>query len=95
MPETLDGIERIKGETAQLRQQVEQAPVKLRQAVGSLNNLSKVTDDATTRKTPSTLLLRQLESCVIQTPDDLRNAQSDLVTYNGQLVFLRTRPERV
>ncbi|WMI89497.1 hypothetical protein RB536_16935 [Escherichia coli] len=31
--ETLDKIERIKSETAQLRQQVEQAPAKLRQAV--------------------------------------------------------------
>ncbi|PLO85343.1 mechanosensitive channel MscK, partial [Klebsiella pneumoniae] len=40
--ETLDKIERIKSETAQLRQQVEQAPAKLRQAVESLNNLSDV-----------------------------------------------------
>ena len=47
--ETLDKIERIK-ETAQLRQQVEQAPAKLRQAVESLNNLSDVPNDDATRK---------------------------------------------
>ncbi len=53
--ETLDKIERIKSETAQLRQQVEQAPAKLRQAVESLNNLSDVPNDDATRKTLSTL----------------------------------------
>lgn len=53
--ETLDKIERIKSETAQLRQQVEQAPAKLRQAVESLNNLSDVPNDEATRKTLSTL----------------------------------------
>ena len=93
--ETLDKIERIKSETAQLRQQVEQAPAKLRQAVDSLNNLSEVPDDAATRKTLSTLSLRQLESRVTQTLDDLQNAQNDLATYNSQLVSLQTQPERV
>ena len=77
--ETLDKIERIKSETAQLRQQ---APAKLRQAVESLNNLSDVPNDDATRKTLSTLSLRQLESRVTQTLDDLQNAQNDLATYN-------------
>ncbi|MCY2842993.1 mechanosensitive channel MscK, partial [Klebsiella pneumoniae] len=93
--ETLDKIERIKSETAQLRQQVEQAPAKLRQAVESLNNLSDVPNDEATRKTLSTLSLRQLESRVTQTLDDLQNAQNDLATYNSQLVSLQTQPERV
>ena len=93
--ETLDKIERIKSETAQLRQQVEQAPAKQRQAVESLNNLSDVPNDDATRKTLSTLSLRQLESRVTQTLDDLQNAQNDLATYNSQLVSLQTQPERV
>ncbi len=93
--ETLDKIERIKSETAQLRQQVEQAPAKLRQAVESLNNLSDVPNEDATRKTLSTLSLRQLESRVTQTLDDLQNAQNDLATYNSQLVSLQTQPERV
>nr|EKU3508377.1 mechanosensitive channel MscK [Klebsiella quasipneumoniae] len=93
--ETLDKIDRIKSETTQLRQQVEQAPAKLRQAVDSLNNLSDVPNDDATRKTLSTLSLRQLESRVTQTLDDLQNAQNDLATYNSQLVSLQTQPERV
>ena len=39
--------------------------------------------------------LRQLESRVSQTLDDLQNAQNDLATYNSQLVSLQTQPERV
>ncbi|MCQ4010698.1 hypothetical protein FK521_29930, partial [Klebsiella pneumoniae] len=39
--------------------------------------------------------LRQLESRVTQTLDDLQNAQNDLATYNSQLVSLQTQPERV
>jgi potassium efflux system protein len=93
--ETLDKIERIKSETVQLRQQVEQAPAKMRQAVDSLNALSDVPDDEVTRKTLSTLSLRQLESRVSQALDDLQNAQNDLATYNSQLVSLQTQPERV
>lgn len=93
--ETLDKIDRIKSETTQLRQQVEQAPAKLRQAVDNLNNLSDVPNDDATRKTLSTLSLRQLESRVTQTLDDLQNAQNDLATYNSQLVSLQTQPERV
>lgn len=61
----------------------------------SLNNLSDVPNDDATRKTLSTLSLRQLESRVTQTLDDLQNAQNDLATYNSQLVSLQTQPERV
>lgn len=93
--ETLDKIERIKSETVQLRQQVEQAPAKMRQAVNNLNALSDVPDDDVTRKTLSTLSLRQLEARVSQALDDLQNAQNDLATYNSQLVSLQTQPERV
>ena len=93
--EALDKIERIKSETTQLRQQVEQAPAKMRQAVDSLNALSEVSDDEATRKTLSTLSLRQLESRLSQTLDDLQTAQNDLATYNSQLVSLQTQPERV
>ncbi|HIE5792235.1 TPA: mechanosensitive channel MscK [Klebsiella aerogenes] len=93
--ETLDKIERIKSETVQLRQQVEQAPAKMRQAVDSLNALSDVPDDEVTRKTLSTLSLRQLESRVSQALDDLQSAQNDLAAYNSQLVSLQTQPERV
>lgn len=93
--ETLDKIERIKSETTQLRQQVAQAPAKMNQAIDSLNALSDVPNDEATRKTLSTLSLRQLESRVSQTLDDLQNAQNDLATYNSQLVSLQTQPERV
>ncbi|MCS5874122.1 hypothetical protein LN650_25080 [Klebsiella pneumoniae subsp. pneumoniae] len=61
----------------------------------SLNNLSDVPNDDATRKALSTLSLRQLESRVTQTLDDLQNAQNDLATYNSQLVSLQTQPERV
>lgn len=93
--ENLDKIERIKSETTQLRLQVAQAPAKMNQAIDSLNALSEVPDDEATRKTLSTLSLRQLESRVSQTLDDLQNAQNDLATYNSQLVSLQTQPERV
>ena len=93
--ETLDKIERVKAETAQLRQKVAQAPENMRKATESLNALSDVDNDDETRKTLSTLSLRQLESRVAQLLDDLQTAQSDLATYNSQLVSLQTQPERV
>ncbi|MEF3111398.1 mechanosensitive channel MscK [Raoultella sp. WB_B2P2-3] len=93
--ETLDKIERIKSEAAQLRQQVDQAPAKMRQAVDGLNALGDVPDDEATRKTLGSLSLRQLEARVTQTLDELQNAQNDLATYNSQLVALQTQPERV
>ena len=93
--ETLDKIERIKAETVQLRQKVAQAPENMRKATDALNALSDVDNDDETRKTLSTLSLRQLESRVAQLLDDLQTAQSDLATYNSQLVSLQTQPERV
>lgn len=92
---TLEKIERVKEETVQLRQKVSQAPEKMRQAVESLNALSDVDNDDETRKTLSTLSLRQLELRVAQALDDLQNSQNDLATYNSQLVSLQTQPERV
>ncbi|HED2713287.1 TPA: mechanosensitive channel MscK [Enterobacter asburiae] len=93
--ETLDKIERIKAETVQLRQKVAQAPENMRKATEALNALSDVDNDDETRKTLSMLSLRQLESRVAQLLDDLQTAQSDLATYNSQLVSLQTQPERV
>lgn len=93
--ETLDKIERVKAETTQLRQKVAQAPENMRKATESLNALSDVDNDDETRKTLATLSLRQLESRVAQLLDDLQTAQSDLGTYNSQLVSLQTQPERV
>ena len=93
--ETLDKIERLKQETTLLRQKIAQAPEKLRQATEGLNALSDKDNDDETRKTLSTLSLRQLESRVSQVLDDLQAAQNDLSTYNSQLVSLQTQPERV
>ena len=93
--ETLDKIERVKAETAQLRQKVAQAPENMRKATEALSALSDVDNDDETRKTLATLSLRQLESRVAQLLDDLQTAQSDLATYNSQLVSLQTQPERV
>jgi len=93
--QTLDKLDRVKEETAALKQQVAQAPAKLRQATDSLNALSDVDSDEETRKTLSTLSLRQLEARVTDMLDQLQTAQSDLATYNSQLVSLQTQPERV
>ena len=41
------------------------------------------------------LSLRQLESRLYQTLDELQSAQESLSTYNSQLVSLQTQPERV
>ena len=92
---TLDKIDRVKDETVQLRQKVAQAPEKMRQATDALNSLSDVDNDDETRKTPSALSLRQLESRVSQVLDDLQSSQNDLAAYNSQLVSLQTQPERV
>lgn len=93
--DTLDKIERIKQETALLKQKVAQAPEKLREATEGLNALNDKDNDDETRKTLAALSLRQLESRVAQVLDDLQAAQNDLSTYNSQLVSLQTQPERV
>ncbi|MTH44758.1 mechanosensitive channel MscK [Escherichia alba] len=92
---TLENIDRVKEETAQLRQKVAQAPDKMRQATEALAALSDVDNDDETRKTLRQLSLRQLELRVAQVLDELQNAQNDLATYNSQLVSLQTQPERV
>lgn len=93
--ETLDKIERVKQETVQLRQQVAQAPEKMRQATESLNALSNQESDEATRQMLNALSLRGLETRVSAVLDDLQSAQADLSTFNSQLVSLQTQPERV
>jgi potassium-dependent mechanosensitive channel len=91
----LDKIDRVKEETAQLKQQIDQAPGKMRQATDSLNALSDVDNDDETRKTLNQLSMRQLETRVSDVLDQLQSAQNDIATYNSQLVSLQTQPERV
>jgi len=93
--DTLDKIDRVKQETALLKQKVTQAPDKLRQATEALSSLSDKDNDDETRKTLATLSLRQLESRLAQLLDDLQTSQNDLSNYNSQLVSLQTQPERV
>ena len=93
--ETLDKIDRVKQETALLKQKVTQAPDRLRQATDALSSLSDKDNDDETRKTLATLSLRQLESRLAQLLDDLQTSQNDLSNYNSQLVSLQTQPERV
>jgi potassium efflux system protein len=93
--DTLDKIDRVKQETALLKQKVAQAPEQLRQATDALNALNDKDSDEETRKTLATLSLRQLESRVSQLLEDLQTAQNDLSNYNSQLVSLQTQPERV
>ncbi|KIS42215.1 mechanosensitive channel MscK [Kosakonia radicincitans] len=93
--DTLDKIDRVKQETALLKQKIAQAPDKLRQATDALNALSDKDSDDETRKTLASLSLRQLESRISQLLEDLQSAQNDLSNYNSQLVSLQTQPERV
>ncbi|MEW5559035.1 mechanosensitive channel MscK [Enterobacter asburiae] len=91
----LDKIDRIKDETALLKQQIDQAPAKMRQATDSLSALGDVDNDDETRKVLNTLSVRQLEARINDVLDQLQTAQNDLSTYNSQLVSLQTQPERV
>ncbi|AVR03155.1 mechanosensitive channel MscK [Pluralibacter gergoviae] len=93
--QTLDKIDRVKDETAQLKQQIEQAPVKMRQASDGLAALSDVDNDDETRRTLDRLSVRQLEARVSDVIEQLQAAQNDLASYNSQLVSLQTQPERV
>ncbi len=92
--EFLDGIERIKQESNQLKQQLTQAPVKLRKAKEDLDVLN-VSDNLVTRESLVNLPLKQLEVRLSQMLDNLQSAQEDLANYNSQLVLLQTQPERV
>lgn len=93
--EYLDTIERTKQEAAQLKQQLAQAPAKLRQATEELDALKNSSADTLTRESLSNYSLRQLESRLNETLDDLQSAQEDLSAYNSQLISLQTQPERV
>ncbi|MCB5307748.1 mechanosensitive channel MscK [Yersinia massiliensis] len=93
--EYLDTIERTKQEANQLKQQVAQAPAKLRQATVELDALNNNSADTLTRETLANYSLRQLESRLNETLDDLQSAQEDLSAYNSQLISLQTQPERV
>lgn len=93
--EYLDAIERVKQEANQLKQQLAQAPAKLRQATDALEVLKSNSSDSLTRESLANYSLRQLESRLNETLDDLQAAQEDLSTYNSQLISLQTQPERV
>lgn len=90
--EYLDAIDRVRQETAQLKQQATQAPAKLRQAADDLATLSN--NDVATASLES-LSLRQLETRLNESLDNLQSAQENLSTYNSQLISLQTQPERV
>lgn len=93
--EYLDTIERTKQEANQLKQQLAQAPTKLRQATEALDSLKDSSADTLTRESLANYSLRQLESRLNETLDDLQTAQEDLSAYNSQLISLQTQPERV
>ncbi|VEI65705.1 Potassium efflux system KefA precursor [Serratia fonticola] len=93
--ELLDGLERTKQELNQLKQQVQQAPAKLQQVTRDLESLKNPADEAVTRAELLPLSLRQLESRLYQTLDELQDTQESLSTYNSQLISLQTQPERV
>lgn len=93
--EYLDALERVKQDTAQLRQQVAEAPVKLRNAADGLDKLKNGNNDGVTKESLATLSLRQLENRLNDTLDDLQSSQEDLSTFNTQLISLQTQPERV
>lgn len=92
--EFLDGIDRLKQENQQLKQQVQQAPVKLNQALNGLDSIRQADSEAITRTSLSTLTLRQLENKMGSTLDALQSAQEDLANFNSQLISLQTQPER-
>lgn len=93
--EYLDAIERTKQEANQLKQQLAQAPAKLRQATEGLDALKNSSADSLTRESLANYSLRQLEARLNETLDDLQSAQEDLSAYNSQLISLQTQPERV
>ncbi|QCT20175.1 mechanosensitive channel MscK [Jejubacter calystegiae] len=93
--EMLEKLKRVKEESSDLDKQIEQAPVKMREATRKLEALRKPQDDADTSKQLARLSLSQLEERLGSALEDLQNAQSSLSTFNSQLVSLQTQPERV
>jgi len=93
--EYLDALERVKQDTNQLRQQITDAPAKLRAATDGLEKLKGGDNDGVTKETLAALSLRQLENRLNDTLDDLQASQEDLSAFNTQLISLQTQPERV
>ncbi|MTD40813.1 mechanosensitive channel MscK [Erwinia sp. CPCC 100877] len=93
--EMLEKLRRVKEESSDLNQQIEQAPIKMREATRKLEALRKPQDDAVISKQLARLSLSQLEDRLGVALEDLQNAQSSLSTFNSQLVSLQTQPERV
>ncbi|HKN04899.1 MAG TPA: mechanosensitive channel MscK [Buttiauxella sp.] len=94
--EVLDKIDRVKDETAKLHQQVSEAPKTLRKATDALNEIKNQRDNQANEAAEiEALNLRQLESRLNDLMTDLQNSQSDLATWNSQLISLQTQPERV
>lgn len=93
--ELLDSIERTRQQANELKQQLQQAPAKLQQVTKDLEALKNSANEAVTRAELQPLSLRQLESRLYQTLDELQNTQESLSTYNSQLIALQTQPERV
>lgn len=94
--EVLDKIERVKDESAKLHQQVTEAPKLLRKATDALNELkNQNANQADEEAEIQALSLRQLEARLNEMTTELQNSQSDLATWNSQLISLQTQPERV
>ncbi|AIJ09387.1 MULTISPECIES: mechanosensitive channel MscK [Edwardsiella] len=91
--EYLDGIERYRKESQQLKQQVQQAPGKLNQALAGLEALQR-SSDAADEANFSAMSTRQLQSQWDDTLAELKQAQDDLASYSSQLIALQTQPER-
>jgi potassium efflux system protein len=93
--EWLDALERVKQDNNQLKQQVKQAPSQLKAATDGLEALKNGDNDTVTKEGLTRLSLRQLESQLNETLDNLQTAQEDLSAYNSQLISLQTQPERI
>src|SRR5471032_907117 len=93
--EYLDALDRVKQDAAELRQQITEAPAKLRTATDGLEKLKNGDNDGVTQASLAALSLRQLENRLNDTLDDLQSSQDDLSTFNTQLISLQTQPERV
>lgn len=92
--ELLDALDKIRQQQSMLKQQLADAPGKLRQATDGLAKLQDQATDAATKTTLLAMPLRQLESELSDTLNDLQSSQNDLSTYNTQLISLQTQPER-
>jgi potassium efflux system protein len=92
--ELLDALDRVKQQQNQLRQQLDDAPEKLRIATDGLAKLQNQSNPAADKTALLAMSLHQLESTLGDTLNDLQSSQNDLSTYNTQLISLQTQPER-